>query len=295
MGEKCKSGKDILPAARCAGSRGDVFAWTGHGAACNRCKSVKFAQSIQSGNKKLQRLALHFNVMSGGSSIAPMKFLTMQPRISDGHVTRAFSLLEILIVVALIALISSLTLPALRQPSKGAAVAAYTLRDAFEEARVTAMARRTWVWVGIDADAAGIEPGSMRIGVVASKNGKAELTVGNLSPVLRLQTVENAGLAANGDGRFAGLEKIPPMTEDDKSLEGASFSWPGAGGVVFEHSVAFNPRGDAMVGSVPGDELARYIRVYLQPMRGSEPLVQSMDVAAVLLSGPGASVKVFQP
>jgi prepilin-type N-terminal cleavage/methylation domain-containing protein len=93
----------------------------------------------------------------------------------------AFSLIELMVVIAIIVLVSALIAPAFRS-LKGAGdvtSAAYTIKGVLEQARTYAMANNTYTWIGFyeeDVSQASTNPptpgvGRLVISIVAAKDG----------------------------------------------------------------------------------------------------------------------------
>ncbi len=71
--------------------------------------------------------------------------------------SRAFTLVELIVVVALISTLMVLVSPAFTGIKSAGDVtsAAYTIKDALEQARTYAMAYKTYVWIGFYEEPAG--------------------------------------------------------------------------------------------------------------------------------------------
>src|SRR5690349_9558864 len=95
---------------------------------------------------------------------------------------RAFTLLELMIVIAIIVLVSAFVVPAFTNLKSAGDVtsAIYNIGGLLEQARSYAMANSTYVWVGFEevdvSQDSSVNPqtigtGRLAIAIVASKNG----------------------------------------------------------------------------------------------------------------------------
>ena len=102
-------------------------------------------------------------------------------RPASKRIQDAFSLIELMVVIAIIVLLSALIAPAFRS-LKGAGdvtSAAYTVKSVLEQARTYAMANNTYTWIGFyeeDVSQASTNPptpgvGRLVISIVAAKDG----------------------------------------------------------------------------------------------------------------------------
>jgi len=106
---------------------------------------------------------------------------------------RAFSLIELLMVIVLLGILSTMIVPAL--PSiLGARGVAQAINDAssiLELSRAEAMAKRTYVYVGFLNTTNFLGNSELRIGAVASQDGTVSTNGTNLKPLTRLLKIQN--------------------------------------------------------------------------------------------------------
>jgi len=247
------------------------------------------------------------------------------PSLRRPHRFRAFSLLELLVVMAIIVIMSSLIGPAMNAIRGGGdlTMAAYNISDALQQARAYAMAQNTFVYVGIKETDAGKETlddgtGSIAVAIVASKNGERPYgqTPGPLSgspsaknpviPISRLQKFSNAHLATaplSNDGGMADREtdssQIVDVVKDAPAA--TSFTWPvdGANGKQFTRVIEFDPQGVPRVqtaGTGNIHDIKGWIEIPLQASHGSAGAgAGEKNQAAIQLDGMTGAVRVFRP
>lgn len=155
------------------------------------------------------------------------------------HRMKAFSLIELLTVIAIIALLASLIAPALSQgDAKKFTSTVNDVATILEQARTSAMAMNTYVWVGFEPGASAGESG-MTVTAVASRSGEADRTKSNLQTILppKLRT----GVA---------LDNNPAAGTDSENLAEGDLSfaqnWRGTE-VTYNPAIQFNPRGEATI------------------------------------------------
>src|SRR5207248_2044597 len=104
---------------------------------------------------------------------------------------RAFTLLEMLVVMAIIALLMVLVAPAFTSLKSAGDVtgAAYTVKGVLDQARTYAMANNTYTWVGFyEENVSSTTPGTVGVGrlvmsIVASKDGTIPYDPSNPSQI----------------------------------------------------------------------------------------------------------------
>ncbi len=235
----------------------------------------------------------------------------------------AFSLVELLVVVAVLALVLSFVVPAVLRSRGGQGMkpAAYELAGLLQGARAYAMANNTYVWVGLyeenadsPAPTAQVPPyaGSGRViaSVVASIDGTAITTSGSvpttlpqnriapLNPVTTLQNVHLSSLPAptgGADGSFSGRPIAGPGAPLGLNSDSAEKATPPFtfGNYTFHKTIRFNPRGEAMINGT-GD-LRPVVEIGLRPTHGGQVDTRSTDLAAIQISGIAGNVTIYQP
>lgn len=217
-----------------------------------------------------------------------MHFFTVTPR---SKFCPGFSLVEVLVTMALIALLATLSMPALSSRNRSAGVhrAGYEISSLLEQARAHAMAHNTYTWVGFSPQA----DGALKIGVVASRNGEAAPAITDAS-------------AANSDvialGKVYSLDQVSlcappssperPVARDEGQLDSVtsairSFSiGQGDRKVTFDkYVVQFNSRGETRISS----SVLPLIEI------GVCSTQEPANYAAVQIGGLSGSVASYRP
>lgn len=169
--------------------------------------------------------------------------MNQTPRKLFGPASAAFSLIEILLVVAVIGLLSMLAIPAMSSMGQARTVtdAGYEIAAAVEMARAEAVARRTFVWLAVESVNTGPDQ-SLRLGMAFSKDGSNSTTAANVQPIGRPLKIDRIALAdsAPGAGDAVNLSGV---------TGGATFS---IGGTSFTgRTLTFTPAGEVTTKASP--------------------------------------------
>jgi prepilin-type N-terminal cleavage/methylation domain-containing protein len=201
---------------------------------------------------------------------------------------RAFSLIELLVVIAIIGVLAAVAVPALSSMTQARTVtdSAYQLADLAELARNEAIARRTYVWLGMQTNAGAGGSSQVLTGMVFSKDGTANLEDTNLQPLGRVQRLERLGLFP---------PSVVPGAPTDLTAQqaGPGFS---IGGTTFSNFIlAFTPMGEISLDPQPGPHggFTPRIGLGLRTMRGSSP--DHGNPVDLLLSGSTGLPSVHRP
>lgn len=230
---------------------------------------------------------------------------------------RAFSLIEILAVTAVITVLMSLVVPAVSSVRSGRNVARVSADIAvtLEQARSYAMANNTYVFVGF-SEVDGIQAESARpqqagrgrllVAVVASKDGTRGYDPaspgsswsgsGNLAPLGRLLRFDGIHLADVLPAPVSGMATVGAASQLGQVTVATTFDWPLGGAqkiCTFSRVIQFDPQGSATIPS--GSSLSRWLEVALRPARGNQPDTASPNFAALQLEGVTGAVKLFRP
>lgn len=201
------------------------------------------------------------------------------PLSSHRHpLARAFSLVELLVVIALIAVMLALAAPTLTGIARGTGMkrAVSDVSSAVEQARAQAMASSTWVWLGF-ANQSSNNFNSLSFVIVGSKDGTTNTATSNLSVFQRPQKIENVRLLDARTSHTSGITNAAPLKGGDASftilVNNQSQSYSGT-------VLAFSPRGEATLKYSARDP---WIEIGIAEMRGDQ--VQTNLSASILTSG----------
>lgn len=199
----------------------------------------------------------------------------------QSYFRRGFSLIELLVVIAIIGLLASLSITAVHSIGSARATvdAAYKISDAIELARSEAIARRTFVWLGLENST---EYGNrnLRMGLVYSKDGSTNINSGNLQPLSRPVLLERIGLVASADTGTNNLKYSSASTLATNTA-GVAFSVGSQG--FTNKTITFTPTGEAMLTGLPTSSTAfeQQILIGLRVFRGMTEATNN-DIAVVV-------------
>jgi prepilin-type N-terminal cleavage/methylation domain-containing protein len=237
-----------------------------------------------------------------------------------------FTLVELIVVIALICTLMVLVAPAFTGIKSGGDVtsAAYTIKDALEQARTHAMAYETYVWIGFYEEPAGqpstnpATPGTGRIVIstIASADGTtvynprslAAIDPTRVTQLNKLVKVEGTHLATFPDGSGTGdtfdsrpaaiyeTAKIGDTTPPNPSL--TPFQYPvgnpaPAAQYTFVKAVEFSPRGEARINN-RNYTLKTVAEIGLQPTHGTAVDVNSRNIIAIQFGALGGDLKIYR-
>lgn len=192
-------------------------------------------------------------------------------------------MIELLIVVALIALLAALVLPAFTSigQARGVSEGAFQVAAAIEFARSQAISRQTFAWVGFQ-DQTNSGSHDLWVGMVYSKDGSTtNMAASNLQPMARAYRIQRVGLVD-----AAGLEVGTNLSSFANVFtnSGATFT---VGQTAFTgRTVTVTPAGEFMLASlsgasVPTNGFDPNIVIGLRGFRGTSPVLDN-DVAVVV-------------
>jgi prepilin-type N-terminal cleavage/methylation domain-containing protein len=195
--------------------------------------------------------------------------------------SRAFSLIELLVVVAIIGLLASLAIPAFNSigQARGVSEAAYQIASAVELARSEAISRQTFVWMGLQPQT---NAGSLdlRVGLVYSKDGTAtNTTASNLQPIGRALLLQRVGLAGVTSANFDAGTNLAGAADLSGYAGGMTFQI-GQANFINKSTVTFSPLGEVTTNANPSssDGFDPRIAIGLRQARGTT-LMTNNDIA----------------
>lgn len=213
-----------------------------------------------------------------------MKLPRPHPGSSSGSCSasgsHAFTLLELLLVIAIIVLLAAAITPVFNSigQARGVTEAAYQVVAAVDLARSEAVARQTYVWLGLQTNS----DNDLRIGLVYSKDGSGTNTnTNNLQPIGKATLIQRTALV---DPSIWGAGEV------GTSL-GTFSSFPASGGLTFTigsstfagRTVTFTPLGEVMTNSAPSSTngFVPRIAIGLRQSRGTTAATGN-DIAVVI-------------
>src|SRR6266403_2242419 len=236
-----------------------------------------------------------------------------------------FTLVELIVVIALISTLMALVAPAFTGIKSAGDVtsAAYTIKDALEQARTHAMAYKTYVWIGFYEEPAGqpstnpATPGTGRIVIstIASADGTtvynprslAAIDPTRVTQLNKLVKVEGTHLATFTDGSGTGdtfdsrpaaiyeTAKIGDTTPPNPSLTPFQYPVgnPAAAQYTFVKAVEFSPRGEARINN-RNYTLKTVAEIGLQPTHGTAVDVNSRNIIVIQFGALGGDLKIYR-
>lgn len=192
----------------------------------------------------------------------------------------AMSLMEILLVVALVAVMATLVMPAFVAIAQGSGMkrAILGVSDSLEQARTEAMAQSTWVLVGFSQDATSV-PQNLTVMTMASRDGTTNTAPANLMPLSKPIKVDNVQILPSS------------LTSTNPILKGSQFEFTstvaGASRRFYGTVIAFSPQGEAILTN---STVSSWIEIPLQELRGNTPITNK--TASIRVSGVSGQVIV---
>ncbi len=216
---------------------------------------------------------------------------------------KAFSIIELIVVVAIIAIMMVFVAPSISSlfGAQGVAKAAADGVGILEMARMEAMARKTFVYVGFASVTNSFGNLELRIGAVASLDGTSETSEANLRAISRLVKIDRVALAGSGD--LPGLDVPAGVTTDSFVNRFPSFAdqFPSSSGFrVGEQDftnmpmMIISPHGELLETSNAIEHLS-FAVIGIRPSRGREPEANPSNWAALVYHGGTGNVQTLRP
>lgn len=202
---------------------------------------------------------------------------------SNNHTRTGFSLIELLTVLAVLAVVVALSAPAMVNIARGQGMkrAVSEVSGLIEQGRVEAMATSTWTWMGVAQQ--NTQGGEELLAVlVASLDGTTNRAPANLRLISRPVRIENVRVLSSLTD-WADTNTVP--------LANGTFSFSQqvrGQSVTFTNTVlGFSPRGEATIdhAAVPA-----WIEVGLRELRGNVEIPSK--TASIRASGFSGEVNV---
>lgn len=203
-----------------------------------------------------------------------------RPMLRCNELSAAFSLVELLVVIAVIALLLGLSAPALVDVARGQGMqrAVNEISGMVEEARLEAMAMGTWTWLGLAQQVVDGREELVAV-VMTSKDGTANMDNTNLRPLSRPIRIKNVRVLDELTDWVdsASMGEVAALTESDFSFSER------VGGEMMEFSgsvLGFSPRGET---ALRDDEVPAWIEIGLRETRGEVEIPEK--TASIRISG----------
>jgi prepilin-type N-terminal cleavage/methylation domain-containing protein len=219
----------------------------------------------------------------------------MKPTLPSSPIRKAFSLVELLVVVALLGVLSLLATMAFNSITRGQGVtkAGYDIAEVMNVARSHAMANNTYTWVGFLPQS----NEGLRMTVVASKNGNGTPTNTDLSStnseltqIWKTALLQNIALitAPNSPSNRPAVSANAQLAANTTAILPFS-TGTGAGKLNYNrYVVQFNSRGEARIAS---GALKNRMEVGVGPFNATN----IDNYAAIQISALTGSVTVYRP
>lgn len=222
---------------------------------------------------------------------------------------RAFSLIELLTVVALFGILAVATVPAVSQLGKAGRDSQnlILLSGTLEKAREYAVSRNTYSWVTFQKLESAPNAPIYMMSFASADGSKAGVTAGSthaignaasdLVAIDRPQKLEDCSLESTLPGDSSLAAKLPPVSSHSFLAGGSSgptfeYSLPSlpAGDSRFSHSIMFTPTGEARVSAA----LPESVQFVVVPRKGGTQ-VDGAAASVIRVSGLTGRVKVYRP
>lgn len=208
----------------------------------------------------------------------------------------AFTLLELLVVIAIIGMLAALTVPAVPSilGARGVAKAVEDTSGILELARTEAIARRTYVYVAFLNTTNVFGNSELRIGAVSSLDGSTNTDSSNLRAITKALKIDKTRMAESAGELPANVSGLATNARFLTNTVGMAFD---VGKEKFPASaigIIFSPTGEALsaAGSL---NFIPQVDIGLVPTRGTAPQTSGNNGAVVRYSGGSGNIQIFRP
>lgn len=196
---------------------------------------------------------------------------------------RAFSLIELLVVMALLGILMVLTLPAVTsiQKSNSLTKAGSDIASVLKLARTYAMANNISVWVGFFNSPEGVNIGVISSRVAGGGPAASQIARVVLHPNVRIVELPSDERRPDADARLSVIGKSEGLPE---------FA---LGSNIFEYVLQFTSRGEAKARQ---NSLSKRIEIALQhSVDGEVPASMKENYCAVQIGALSGNIGVYRP
>jgi prepilin-type N-terminal cleavage/methylation domain-containing protein len=239
-----------------------------------------------------------------------------QPSRPHGARQDGFTLVELLVVIGMMVLLSSLAIPALESLKKADSLNSATASVAtlLDEARAYAMAHNTYVFIGFEetnfstptTQAQTVGTGRVAVQAFSSIDGTLNLGAStsngtppsNLTAIIRAQIFDNLDLPASISSSSSGLTNRP---SGDYIVGSSSFpAFPSGSGITsgkfsFSKVIAFDPQGQLhLPATSPPQTGMQYLEIDMQQSNGAAVPNAAHDLSAIQIDGLTGAVTIYR-
>jgi prepilin-type N-terminal cleavage/methylation domain-containing protein len=218
-----------------------------------------------------------------------------------------FSLIELLMVLAIIAIVTSLSLPMIAGMKKSGDFnsATESIATLLGQARAYAMANNTYAMVGFEetnfstprTQVQTVGTGRVAMQLFASIDSTLNLTQSNLLALSPVRVFDNLHLPASislTSGTLSNRQPATYIVGSSTFLPSAPSSTITSGNYVFTKIMAFGPQGEIHLPTTPPTANLKYLEVDVEPSNGASVPTASTNQSAIQIDGLMGTVTIYR-